>query len=308
MARSSAITRTIYVYELYALVFSNENNTYRKDFACINRYFDRLYQKQGENDSNKEYIVKNGNDESLIVLIDAIDSDIIKYRLVLCRKNALPYIERAGKLEKLEDLLKPDQNIAEVTHCIFYRKHGLLGAEYNHTGARPATIRHYIGKTDSGIEVVHCVPKINHEAYKELITGKEYSLFDLQVKSNSDAYNEVLAGKSIFSSIRSVAPDSDTFRVVIKQRKTKKGHHRGFELPLSDDEVKTLVTNYKDDLKTFQVSQGNSKDMVDLLSDKLLHKTSVPLVSAMGRTIQSSEMYDKIDSFICNFVLPSFEI
>ena len=96
------------------------------------------------------------------IIVEDETTDIIKLKIVLCRENALPFVENDGKLENLETYIDTDKNIAEVTHCIFFKKYGIMGAEYNFSGARVTSIPEYISKRTDGNTHTQCHLKINY--------------------------------------------------------------------------------------------------------------------------------------------------
>lgn len=71
---------------------------------------------------------------------------------------------------------------------------------------------------------------------------------------------------------------------------------------LDMDEIKSLVTQYRDGLGKFYISQGSYKDGVDLLSDKLV--TKVDIIRTQRRTIDSKDAYKKIKEFYEEEVKP----
>lgn len=56
-----------------------------------------------------------------------------------------------------------------------------------------------------------------------------------------------------------------------------------------------MLENYREDLVKFKVSQDSITDSIDLLSDKFVNK--VTLVRTAERTIDSTDMYSKIQSY-----------
>ncbi len=63
--------------------------------------------------------------------------------------------------------------------------------------------------------------------------------------------------------------DVDVFEVTLKRRKTKR--NRGFESPIPIEDMNSFIRKYREDIKSFKVSQGSIQgDKVDLLYDKLV--------------------------------------
>lgn len=300
MAKTT-VERHLYYYDLYALCQDEKTKGYIRSGNLITEFFETLFNLQNGITDYKDFVEKTRNKDNIFVIVDTFDISYIEFRIVLCRTDALPFIEKEGKLEKLGDYIDEDQNIAEITHCVFFPAYNIMGAEYNFSGARPTTISDYILKRGTSAELVTCRAKLNYDAYEKLIEGEEYSLFDFSVKTDSDAYNKMLSQKSIFRAIQAEVPETDTFEVVLKKRKTRKNKFSGFMAPLSQEEIKYLLDNYRDDIERFSVSQSTFNDKIDLLSDKLVNK--VIMTRTSERTIDSKEMYKEIRRYFDSTVV-----
>lgn len=291
MAKST-VDRHLYYYDLYALCQDEKTKKYTRSGNLVSDFFETLFDIQKGVADYKDFVEQTRNKDNMFIIVDTLEASHIDFRIVLCRTDALPFIEKAGKLEKLGDYIDADQNIAEITHCVFFPEYDIMGAEYNFSGARPTAISDYILKRGIAANLVTCRAKLNYDAYEKLIEGEEYSLFDFSVRTNSDAYNKVLSKKSIFRAIQAEVPETDTFEVVLKKRKTRKNKFSGFTAPLSRGEIKYLLDNYRDDIERFSVSQTTFNNQIDLLSDKLVNK--VVMTRTNERTIDSEEMYKEI--------------
>lgn len=288
------VQRSLYYYDLHARARNEVTGRYEDSKKVIDNFFLDLKERQKNISDYSEFLCETRNGDNYFIIVDDITDSCIEYRIVLCRTDALPYIETEGKLEKLGEYIDTNQNIAEITHCIYFRKYGIMGGEYNFSGARPTVIANYMMRRLKEV-VASCQVKLNYDTYKQLIEEEEFTLFDFAVKTNSDAYNEILSQKSIFNAIQTTVPESDTMEIVLRRRKTKKNRFSGFTLPLDFNEIKELLTNYREDIDKFKVSQGALGNQIDLLSDKLVHK--VTLIQTNERTINSSEMYKKIRNY-----------
>lgn len=289
------VQRSLYYYDLYALRKNEKTNEFKRSYRIIKDFLVELKQKQQDAKDYSEFLKHGRNGDSIFVIIDTIEKNYIEFRIVLCRNDALPFIEKDGKLESLGDYIDSDQSIAEITHCVYFPEYGIMGAEYNFSGSRPTAIADYLYQCEAPADIFTCRPKLNFDAYSKIIEGEEFSLFDFAVKSDSDAYNKMLSKKTVFKAIRSEIPDTDVIEVVLRKRKTKKNKFAGFSSPFSMSETKELLENYRDDIKRFNVSQGAISDKIDLLSDKFVNK--VTMVRTTNRTIDSKEMYKEIRKF-----------
>lgn len=300
MAKST-VNRSLYYYDLYAVYEDEESKQYKHSREKIKRFFVDLYEEQKNAEDYASFLKKNRNRDDFFVIVDTVADDYIQFRIVLCRTDALPFIEKNGKLDSLGTYIDADQNIAEVTHCVYFVNYGIMGGEYNFSGARPTSISDYILSYGIDAILVTCRAKLNYDAYSKLIAGEQFSLFDFAVKTNSDAYTKVLSQKSIFSVIQATVPETDTFEIVLRKRKTKKNKYSGFTAPLTEEEIKLLLENHREDIERFSVSQASFNDKIDLLSDKLVHKIS--MVRTDDRIINSDDMYKEIRNYFNSTVV-----
>ncbi len=238
MDKTSTVQRSLYYYDLYALCKNEKTGKYKRTYKLIKNFMIELKEKQDVATDYSSFLKPTRNSDSFFVIIDTVEKSYIEFKIVLCRNDALPFIEKGGKLESLGDYIDSDQSIAEITHCVYFFEYGVMGAEYNFSGSRPTAIVDYMQQSDVSADVITCRPKLNFDAYSKLIEGEEYSLFDFAVKSDSDAYNNMLSKKSIFKTIRTEIPDSDTIEVILRKRKTKKNKYSGFTAPFTMSETK----------------------------------------------------------------------
>lgn len=291
----NSVTRSIYYYDLYELKKNKNSDSYSRSSKLVTMLLKDIYDKQKSIDNYKDFLQSHSNGSDYFIIVDSCEEDSIKFKVVMCRKDALPFVEQDGKLEMLVQYLGANQNIAEITHCIYYPDTKIMGAEYNASGARATSIGNYLKAFNSDECNIICRAKYNNEAYNKIVLGKELSLFDFEVKTNSAAYVNVLANKSIFQVIQNNYSESDTFEVILRKKKTKKNQFAGFVSPLDMAEIKELLQMYKEDIKKFRISQGKSSDKIDLLSDKFMSKVSV--IRTNQRIIDSKDMYAKIDAY-----------
>ena len=297
---SEQIKRNIYYYDWYTHTNDSELGL-KKDRSSkrIVHFLDDIMRKQVETKSYTDSFVTTSKGTEFII-VDSKEEKQIKFRLMLCRKNALPYLEKNGQLEGLGSYIAPDQNIAEATHCVFFPEYGILGAEFNNNGARATSVAEYMVKKTDTDSMPRCQVKLNYDTYSKLVEGETFTLFDFSVDTNSDAYANVLANKSIFSAIQATVPESDTMEVVLKRRKTKRNNNEGFDLPLAFSEIKELVTNYRESVKKLKVSQNSIAHPIDLLADKFVGKTEI--AKTENRMIDSNDMYEFIIDYFNNNV------
>lgn len=289
------VERSIYYYDMQCYVHNEEGKVKRCDNtnSIIEELFKDVFEEQNNNDSDIMIDTTDGN--KLFIIIDSYEEKIIKFRLVLCRKDALPFLEKDGKLESLSEYIDDDQSIAEITHCIYFRKCGIFGVEYNFSGARASSIAAYITEKCETIIYTRCQPKLNLEAYKKINKNRDFTLFDLSIKNNSSLYNKLLKDKSVFLACNDELDDVGTFEIVLKKRRTKRNGFKGFNLPFDVEQIEKMLKENIEDIKTLKVSQDSFNEAIDLLSDKFVQHTTV--VRTEKRTIDAEQMYKKINSF-----------
>lgn len=124
MDKTSTVQRSLYYYDLYALNKNDKTGKYKKSCSVINNFLTDLKEKQDKASDYSDFLKPARNSDSFFVIIDSVENTYIKFRIVLCRNDALPFIEKGGKLESLGDYIDSDQSIAEITHCVYFLNMG----------------------------------------------------------------------------------------------------------------------------------------------------------------------------------------
>lgn len=128
----------------------------------------------------------------------------------------------------------------------------------------------------------------------KLNTKKDYSLFDMTIRNNSILHNKLMERTSIFT-VNEKFDEVETYEVILRKRKTKKNGYKGFNLPMSYDLLEEILTENREDIEKFRVSQDKMSKNIDLLSDKFVNK--VTFVKEKNRAIDSKNMYGNISSY-----------
>lgn len=308
--KNNTVKRSLYYYDFTWKIYNESRGKYvsvRKKDEKFKNFLEEFIIEKGKG-INKKYIQQTEKQDNLFLITDHITDETISFRLVLCKTNALPLVEDGGHLEDLEKYIDEKKNIAEVTHCVYFRDSGIVGAEFNFSGARISSLNWYIprvlyvnGDTDNFYQVKFS-PRINNDAYEKLAKNETMTLFEMHFKPDSEAYKNVLAQISLFRGAVQSVPDAEVIEVTVKRRKTKKNQYTGINDILTPEQIQLLIKEYKDDIGKLYVSQGSYSDGVDLLADKLV--TKVDIVRTKKRTIDSSDAYKKIKKFYNEEVKP----
>ncbi|GEM_PF-668423 len=297
----SKVKRNFYYYDLKLFkevngkrrIIKKHESIYYKVFADLDQIQKDVL--KGKESIDKLEVFTDAGDKIYILTDKVKNNEPIEFRLILCRNDALPYVESKGLLEFLTKYLPKDFSLAEVTHCVIFPKYNVMGAEYNFSGARAGAIKNYLPQVSGGlIDYVYCANKLSGDALKKLRSGETFSLFSISVKNNSDAMSQLMSHMSVFALPLKGPEELDTFEVVLKRRKSK--NKKGFECPIDLDQLGDFISNNHDDIKSFKVSQGTiQNDAIDLLSDKLVRHGAV--TKTVNKTISSKEAYHEIKTF-----------
>lgn len=308
--KDNSVKRSLYYYDFSWKVYNESKKKFvelkRKDIKF--RDFLEGFKFSKDKVIKKKYILTTEKGDNLFVITDKVSDAMIFFRIVLCKTNALPLVEDGGNLEDLETYIDEKKNIAEITHCIYFRDSEIVGAEFNFNGARVSALNWYLPKVlsiDGDTESLYGIkftPKINDDAYEKLAENETLTLFELHFKPDSEAYRNVLANRSLFRGVVQSVPDAEVIEVAVKRRKTKKNGYTGIDDILNPDQLKLLTRTYREDIKKLYVSQGSYSDGVDLLADKLV--TKVDIMRTKKRTIDSKDAYKKIKDFYYEEVKP----
>lgn len=295
-AKKETVQRNFYYYDIMPLKknkegrFEEESN---KEETVYNA-FEHIYSLFSGN-GQEELIVDIDNGDRVYVIPDEVRRGApIKFRIVLVRTNGFPLVEQGGELLSLTQFIESEFGLAEITHCVIFPEYGILGAEYNNSGARATVLREYIPRVTQDIEYLYCVPHIKQDVFEKIIKEKGLSLFQLEIKNTPETKCYIAETHSTFLFPFVRIPDNDTYEIVIKRKIGKK--KKGFECPISISEMKALIQNCGADIRKFKISQGSiQNDAVDLLKQKVVHKSTVTRTS--NKNIDSEDAYRILVNF-----------
>ena len=283
----------------------NQGKVLREIFQDIKRKQDAIIQ-EADNEKRKqlqaEFEVETSNKDKLYVLVDELeDEKPIKFRLILCRSNAFPFVYRNGRLEPLTTEIDGEFSLAEVTHCVMFPEKMVMGAEFNFNGARPSAIATYISYKSSDVYFMQCHGKINNESINKIAEGVTLSLFDIGIKNTEYISEQIEKNRFGLGTIfRVMPPEVGEYELVLKRRKSSK--QRGFDSPFTKEDYKKFIEENREYLSRFRVSQNTYNDAIDLLNDKLVH--TVPIdIETKDKMVVSDVMYSEIVKFFFSAVI-----
>lgn len=127
------------------------------------------------------------NNTDLMLKVDSIDEkrEQIEGRLVLCRRDAFPEIEKDGNLSSID--LEDGSGIAEITHFVFFYTKRIIGMEFNFLGSKSKGLGDYlIEKLHPYITFVEMQPVVTKE-WCNLLMKEELPLTMLSIRATKDA-------------------------------------------------------------------------------------------------------------------------
>lgn len=125
-----------------AVKSEQQNKRIIKTLQYLKNTYNKIINAQNEEEAKNLYeklFVPTEKDDLVYVIVeDEIKEDEpIKFKIVLSKTNALPYIDKIGKLSDMDHELKGNFNLAEITHCIYFPETQIMGAEFNFYGEPP---------------------------------------------------------------------------------------------------------------------------------------------------------------------------
>lgn len=257
--QNSSIERKIYYYDLSVYTRDSNKKIQRNVGTHLKRILEKIYiQNQEimeceEPEKQKEKIdkisVKTDNDDILYIIVDEFEEQKpVKARIVLCRQDAFPFIEKNGQLSNMTSEVTGEFAVAKVTHCVIYPEEFFMGAEYNFNGARPSSIARYLKMMSDDIVDMKCEGRLRNDVFNKILVGKGYSLFDISFRNTPEMLIEIRNHMPFIQAFTQNIADVDSYEVIIRRRLSKK--KKGFDLQLSPKEIEEFVTTNRVNVKS----------------------------------------------------------
>lgn len=287
------ISRNFYFYDL-AIMYKDQSGNYQrvqdgsnKFYDAFSRIRDTIENTNSNSPAQKSLILNVGNGETIHALPEPVVlGQPISFRLVLDRTEGLPLIEQEGAFSSLHDHIENDFALAEITHCVIFPDTGIMGAEFNFSGARATSIKYYLPYVISDIDYVYCTVHLEKDVFDRLESGKPLSLFDLAIRNTPEVRTYLMNQTSFLKLPFTNISDVDIFEIVLKRKRGGKGFH----MPLNFDEARDLISTCGDDVQRFKISQGAiHRDEIDLLRQRVVFRKSV--IRQDDNTVDSQDAF-----------------
>ena len=221
----------------------------------------------------------------------------IQFRLLLCRDNLLPYIEENGDLTPLSDVIKRNQKMAEITHCILFMDKAILAMEFNFAGAKAKDLAIYLQEKSEAtvLAEIEITNLINTNSLKKLKADGEMSLLQIRVNANSEVIKELIEEDDAFKALDCKRDNIDSVELVLRRKACKQ--RSGFVIPcINADFVGKIFEKYKTDFSNVKVKYGYGTETIDLLAENYVCKADfIPVKKT--KTIDKDEAYEVMDEY-----------
>lgn len=147
------------------------------------------YKLDGKPHDTRYQRLKNNTD--LMMKVDSIDEKRgqIEGRLVLCRRDAFPEIEKDGNLSNID--LEDGSGIAEITHFVYFYTKKVIGMEYNYHGSKSKGLGAYLmEKLYPYVTFFEMQPVITKE-WCDLLMKEDLPLTMLSIRATKDALSSL---------------------------------------------------------------------------------------------------------------------
>lgn len=300
------VERSVFFYDIVVTELDANNKAVKseqqnKRIVKVLQYLKNTYNKminaQNEEEAKKLYktlFVPTEKDDLVYIIVeDEIKEDEpIKFKIVLSKTNALPYIDKIGKLSDMDHELKGNFNLAEITHCIYFPDTQIMGAEFNFYGARPSVIANYLPYKSDEIYGIKATSKVKNDIFNQIDKNKGLTVFELCVKNTNKMQKIFMENHPIFGAALANKDEYETLEICFKKRRSK--NKNGFIPPIGIKDMQEIVNNNREDINRFKISTGAYKDTIDLLGDRLITKKE--FVYTENRTIDSKQMFTFINN------------
>jgi len=305
-ARARTLKRLFYYYKAKGQYLPNSSNT-MKNVDDISKVLKNVFKEIKELEyingdySNKSLLYQNDFDENIFIEIDKQDDSSIEFRLLLCRRSLLPFIEDNGELESLSIIMKEYQTLAEITHCIYFAESNIFAIEYNKSGAKAKDLASYIESKTKELDILDIVNLINIDTLKKIKEDKEISSFEFEALKGSKAISELIEADSAMKALNYNIEGLDKVCIKLTAKGTKS--NPGFLLNFMNYSfVSKFMKSNKEDIRKFKVKYGYGAESVDLLSDKFVCKVDNGIVTENTKTMDKNMAYSKMREYYNQYV------
>lgn len=249
--------------------------------------------------SESRYL-KYRNDTDLMMIVDSIDEkrEQIEGRLVLCRRDAFPEIEKEGTLSNI--VLEEGSGIAEITHFVYFYTKKVIGIEFNFHGSKSKGLGDYLmEKLHPYITFVELHPVITKE-WCNLLMKEDLSLTMLSIRATKDAlYSLKMLNPGIESAVDAGLAFGEVEEVEIVLRRkahTKKSFKSSLFDWLGFLKCRNPENKKIPGINSCKVSivEEDSYRTVNLIEEQLCVSAEVELETGKTKTINAYSAYQAI--------------
>lgn len=217
------------------------------------------------------------------------------------RRNALPDVERSGRLRALS--LPPNAGLFEATHFVLFLPQRILGMEFNLYGPRTGRLGEYLlTKCNGLVSNVEFVPILRRDVRERLREIGEISEVQIAIhKDGSDVTRQLHDSlPSALNALKRVSGDQDFEIIEVALRKKPYSRH-GHRLPFDAQRVLDFLSDSRsrDELTEFRIRGRNvrtdSIETFDLLEDRMVTEVRVIPSGERRRSIDSESMFRAIE-------------
>lgn len=303
MASSDYVKRNFYYYDYVLEKFDiKENLVTEYENSVKNLVMIKVIQKiknleYCEDDFSMEKLIsKNKDGNYTYLIVDEESEEHIHFRLVFGRDRLLPYTELNGDIEPLSKLLKKRQKLAEITHCVFFKKENIFSLEYNFSGGKVKDLRDYIIDKSNREEIAmfNIFNLVNIDTLKKIKKDEQMSLLDIKVRTGSEIIADLIREDEVFEGLNCKKDNVEEVSLCLKSKVTSK--KPGFFINMNKETIRDIFKKKKQDITKFRIKYGYGMEQIDLLSENFVFCDNfIPIENT--KTIKKEDAYEAMVNY-----------
>ena len=228
-----------------------------------------------------------------------IERQAVPQRMLLgtIRRNALPQVERAGRLRPLG--IPTSSGLVEQIHIVFFESN-IVGAEFNFYGPRLPRLAGYLADRAPGISALdRFEPLLRQDVRDQLARLRNIRLFDIRLRRG---YAGVLAqaNRDLFAGLEALgtSASADEIEVILRTRPRSRlevlaqGVLNVARSIAGRDDLRANVSRFQ--VRGFDPAVGRT-ELIDVLNDQLIATRSIIKQGARSRALNSGAAFAAIE-------------